>query len=52
MCKVQKDNFEQGFCIWIIVIEFLNCEKKLNLKAGLLSKLEKYRNASSQRSFL
>ena len=27
MRKVQKDNFEQDICIWIIVIEFLNSEK-------------------------
>ena len=52
MDKVQKDNFEQDIYIWIIVIEFPNSEKWVYLKTSLLSKLEKYRNASNQRSFL
>ena len=50
MRKVQKDNFEQDICIWMILIEFLNSEKQIYLKTNLLSKLEKYCNAS--KSFL
>ena len=52
MRKVEKDNVEHDICIWIIVIEFLNSEKQICLKGSLLSKLEKYRNASNQSSFL
>lgn len=40
MHKGQKDNFEQGICIWIIVNEFLNSEKEIYLKTSLLSNLE------------
>ena len=28
MRLVQKDNFEQDICIWIVVIEFINLKNK------------------------